>query len=97
MHSQKHAGAVEKAVGFVQVRATHRQVPGVHHVLHPQRAVGGGDLPGVVVDLVDNHAARARVGRYGFDLAREVADQVAARNPGRQRQALAVGRGGVDR
>ncbi|MCY1541916.1 hypothetical protein D9M68_776320 [compost metagenome] len=93
MHAQKDAGAVEEAVGFVQVRAAHRQVPGVDHVFHSQRAVAGRRLPSVVVRFVDGQAAGARIGRQRFDLAREVADQVAARNPGRQGQALAAGGG----
>ncbi|KAG1257744.1 hypothetical protein G6F65_015801 [Rhizopus arrhizus] len=96
MHAQEHAGAVEEAVAFVQMRAAHRQVPRVDHVFDPQRTGARRGLPGGVVDFVDIHAPRARMGRQRFDLAREIADEVAARNPGRQRQALAVRRRRID-
>ncbi|KAG0895210.1 hypothetical protein G6F57_018134 [Rhizopus arrhizus] len=78
------------------MRAAHRQVPRVDHVFDPQRTVARRGLPGVVVDFVDIHAPRARMGRQRFDLAREIADEVAARNPGRQRQALAFRRRRID-
>ncbi|MNQ77235.1 hypothetical protein D3C85_920950 [compost metagenome] len=97
MHAQENAGAIEEAVSFVQMRAAHRQVPGIDHVLHPQRTVTGRGLPGVVVDFVDIHPPRAGMRGHRFDLARKIADQIAARNPGRQGQALAFGGRRVDR
>ncbi|MOA14474.1 hypothetical protein D3C78_1345770 [compost metagenome] len=97
MHAQEHAGAVEEAMAVVQMRAANRQVPGVDLVFDSQRPVAGRRLPGVVVDFVDIHAPRAGMRRQGFDLAREIADEIAAGNPRRQRQALAFGRGRVDR
>ena len=70
VHAQEHAGAVEETVGFVQVRAAHRQVPCIDLVFDAQRAVAGRGLPGVVVELVHRHPPRAGIGRQRFDLAR---------------------------
>ena len=39
--AQEHAGAVEETVGFVQVRAAHRQVPGIDLVFDAQRPSQG--------------------------------------------------------
>ena len=41
VHAQEHAGAVEETVGFVQVRAAHRQVPCIDLVFDAQRPSQG--------------------------------------------------------
>src|SRR3546814_20718387 len=56
-----------------------------------QRAGAGRGLPGVVIELGDGDRPAGRAGLQSFDLAREIADQVAAGNPGRQCQPLAGG------
>src|SRR3546814_7817054 len=64
----------------------HGQVPGVDGVVDLQRAGARRGLPGVVVELGDGDRAAARPCLQSLDLAREIADQVAAGNPGRQCQ-----------
>ncbi|MCY1227045.1 hypothetical protein D9M72_393020 [compost metagenome] len=96
VHAQEHRAAVEEAVGGVQVRRAHRQVPGVDLVAERQRAVGQADrrgLPALLVELGQADLAPARVGADAHDIAREVPDHVTARDPGRQRETLAGGVG----
>src|SRR3546814_2712228 len=51
-----------------------------------QRAGAGRGLPGVVIELGDGDRPAGRAGLQSFDLAREIADQVAAGNPGRSEE-----------
>jgi hypothetical protein len=48
-------------------------------------------LPGVLVDLVEAYHFAGSLGADRHDVAREVTNQVAAGNPGRQREALPAG------
>ncbi|CFW01053.1 Uncharacterised protein [Bordetella pertussis] len=92
VHAQENAGAVEKAVAFVQVRAAHREIPRIHRIVDLQRAAARRHLPGVVVDLVHRHRPAAGARGQRLDLAGEIAYQVAAGNPRGQGQALSLGR-----
>jgi hypothetical protein len=89
-HAQEHAGAVEEAVGLVQVRSAHRQVPRVHLVVQRQRAGAWCCAPCVLVELCQCHGGTGPLGADAHDIAREFADHVAARDPGRQREGLPV-------
>ncbi len=89
-HAQEHTGAVEKAVGLVQVRGPHGHIPGIDFVMHQQRAGHGRGLPGMFVQLGQRHVLAVRFGANLDDVAGEFADHVAARYPGRQRQHLAL-------
>ena len=97
-HTQENAGAVEEGVRLVEVGAAHREIPGVDLVgqgkrLLPFQRFG---LPGVLVDLVECNGLAAGFGRDTDDLPGEVANQIAAGNPRRQREALAGGVGELD-
>jgi hypothetical protein len=49
---QEDAGAVEEAVGLVEVGAAHRQIPRIHGVAQGHRALDAGrQLPAVLVEL----------------------------------------------
>ena len=90
------AGAVEEPVRFVEMRRAHRRVPGVHPIPEAERPAARRRAPAVLVDLVDRDRRSAAVGGQRDDVARELADHVAAGNPGGQREALAVGVGRGD-
>ncbi len=87
---------VEETVGLVEVGSAHRQIPGVHLVGHRQRTGRRRDLPGVLVELVHAQLAVAGERRQAHDVARELADHVAAGNPRRQHESLAIRRRIVD-
>lgn len=90
LNGQQGAGAIKESMGLINMRAAYGQVPGVDLVLHTQGALAGFALPAVIVQLADGNRFVAREGGYAFDLTREVADQVAAGNPGRKAQDLAI-------
>ena len=91
-HRHEHAGAIEEAMGRVEVGRTHRQVPGIDLIVQHQRARPGLNrrAPGVLVELLER--ARFAIGLRGQadDVARELPDHVAARNPRRQAEHLAL-------
>ena len=93
-HAQEDAGAVEEAVCRVEVGATYREVPGVDGHGHRQRGaiLDRRGLPGVLVELVEAHGFAAGFGADGDHMAGEFTNQVAARNPRRQSEALATRR-----
>ena len=94
--AQEHARPVEVAAGRVEVGGAHRQVVRVDVRGHRQRACAGRRLPFVLGGLAHGDRGAGRVGAHGDEVARELADQVAAGNPRRQHEALAGGVRGVD-
>ncbi len=91
LDGQEDAGAVEETVGLVEMRGAHRQIPGINLVMQAQRAAGPQrrGAPAVLVELL--HAPRLAIdlGPQAHDVARELADHVAARDPRRQAENLA--------
>ena len=86
-HAQEHAGAVEEAVGLVEMGGAHRQVPRIDLVA--QRSAGrrsGAACQLVLVDLCQRDRRPFDVAADAHDVAREFADHVAARDPGRQHE-----------
>lgn len=90
-HAEEHAWPVEEAVRGVQVRAAHRQVPRVDFGRDGQRAAAGRRAPGVLVDLGDAHRPAAARGTDRHHVAGKIADEIAAGNPRRHREALPRG------
>ncbi len=86
---QKDAGAVEEAVGLVEVGAAHREIPGVNGVAQGHRAFSARrQLPAVLVEFGGRDGPASRLGRQADDVAGELADHVAAGNPRRQAEHL---------
>jgi hypothetical protein len=86
VHAQKQARAVEVAVGAVEVRRAHGQVPGIDLGADAKRRARRADPPGLFVELDQRHRAVRPLGGDADDVPREVPDHVAARDPRRQRQ-----------
>ena len=97
-HAQEDAGAVEEGVRLVKVRAAHREIPGVDLDDDSQRrrVLQRRRLPGVLVELLQRDRLAACFGANRHDVAGEVADQVAAGNPCRQRETLPDRIGQID-
>ena len=91
LDAQEHAGAVEESMRLVQVRAAHGQVPGIDGVFDFERAGARRGLPGMVVEFFHAHRPPAAPGGQCLDLARKIANQVAAGYPGGQGEFLALG------
>ena len=89
---EEQAGAVEEAVGLVQMRAAHRQIPCVDRVVELQRGAlrHRAGLPARFVALLQRHRLSAGGGFEGDDVAREIADHVTAGNPRGERHALSI-------
>ena len=95
-HFEKNAAAVVVAMRVIEMRGANREVVGIDPVAHAERTVRRSDLPVGLVDLADRDGA---IGITRFEVeqvAREVADHVAARDPVRQAQCLSVRVGQVD-
>ena len=88
--AQEDAGAVEEGVRFVEVGAAYRKIPGMDFAGDGERRAEfeRRGLPGVLAELDQRHVLAARFGADGDDVAGEIADQVAARNPCRQGKTL---------
>src|SRR5690606_13831279 len=87
---QEDAGAVEESMGFVDMRTAHREIPGIHHVLDGEGSGARFAAPGMVVGLGDPHRITAAAGLERFDLAGEISNKIAAGNPRRKGQCLAL-------
>ncbi len=86
VHPQKQAGAVEVAMGAIQVRGTNRQLPGMHLIANAQRTLDAINPPGLLVELDHGQRAGGTRSRQATDITGKVANHVATRNPRRQRQ-----------
>ena len=94
---QKQAGPVEVRARAIEVRSAHRQLVRVHVRDERDRCGHGFSAPDVFRFLPDRDVGAGRFGAHLHELARELADQVAAGYPRRQAIALAPGIGIVDR
>ena len=92
---QEQARSVEIAAPPVEIRAAHGLVERVDGDRDGELVLRPAHDPGAAVDLLDRQSSSAAHGADRHDLAREVAEKVAARDPRRQRQALLRG-GTVD-
>ena len=92
--AQKETGAIEEAVRLVEVRAPHRQVPGVDFGDHLQnnRRRHWRRLPGVLVEFFQADGFAIGLGADRHDMASKIANHVTAGNPRRQCKTLPVGR-----
>src|SRR5690554_4492537 len=81
---QKYAGAVEKGMSLVDVRAPHGQVPRIDDVLYDQRALARFAAPTVVAGLGDADREFAAMRVHRFDLTGEISNKIAAWNPRRK-------------
>ena len=88
--TQEYAWTIEEGMTGVQMRTAHRQVEGIHVDRHHDGPGVGCHDPGVLVDLGYRQrlAPAARADRH--HVPGEVADQIAAGDPGRQREALSI-------
>src|SRR5690606_33723694 len=86
--AQKNRRAVEEAVRGVQMRAAHGQIPRVDFHGDGQHAVARRRLPGVVVEFDQRHFAPAGACADTHHMQREIAHEIAAGNPHRQRVTL---------
>ena len=93
---QETTGAVEETVRRIEVCAANAGIERVHSRDNGQRRPGGRRLPGALVELVQGDGFAVRLRPNLDDVARIVANHVAARYPGRHAQLLAVGIGGFD-
>jgi hypothetical protein len=94
--AQAQRGAVEKAPRRIEKRRAHRRVERVDAVADDERAAFGAvGLPARLVELLKRHRRPTLLGGEAREMASELADQIAARNPDRQAEALA-GCGVVD-
>jgi hypothetical protein len=71
------------------VRPAYRKIPGVDGGCNVQGPRARLYAPAMAVELDYAQSAIARASRNCLDLARKVSNQIAARNPGGQRQDLA--------
>lgn len=88
---QEHRRAVEIAAGGVEVGRAHRQVERVHLRDDRHASARGRRVPRALVDLPDRQRLAVARRAHLHEVAREVADQVAAGNPGGQQEAMALG------
>ena len=88
--AQEQAGAVEEAARAIQPAAAHRWVSGIDLVFQVEcrgaRAIGA---PGGFVELHQRDHAPGLHGAHALQVLGELAQQVAARNPGGQLEQLA--------
>ena len=77
------------------MRTADRKIPCVDFASHRERPPDGqwSGLPGMLVELVEGHGFALGLGADGDNMPGEIADQVAAGNPGRQGKALTGGVG----
>jgi hypothetical protein len=99
--TQEYAAAIEEGVCLVDMRSAYREIPGVdladdgkRHTLAERRS-----LPAMFVELGERDRFAGSLGTNRDDVACEVTNQVAAGDPGRQRETLPrrVGCGQVQR
>ncbi len=81
---REHVRAVDERAPAVEIRAAHRLVERVHGQRHGQRPIGARAAPGRLRDLLDADLAAAARRADRDDVARELAQQIAARYPRRQ-------------
>ena len=92
-YAQAQAGRIEKAAHIIQPSRAHGVVKGVDLVLHLQRLRAvAAHLPSGLASLCQRHTAPALGGTHCLHMLRELAHQIAARNPHRQSQVLHGGR-----
>jgi hypothetical protein len=86
----KDAGAIEETVGRIEMGAAHAQVPGVDCCRHRQRRLAGAGDPRPLVRFfqADGLTVAGRFDRH--DVSRHIANQVAARHPGRKGKRLSA-------
>src|SRR5690606_19700896 len=86
------ARAVEVAAAAVEIGAAHGLIECVHDDPHVDRALGAAAAPGRVIHLLHPDRTPADLPFDRYDVPRELAQQIAARHPRRQRHALLRGR-----
>ncbi|MCY1513852.1 hypothetical protein D9M68_483710 [compost metagenome] len=92
LDTQADAGAVEEAARGVEPGGAHRVVVGAHLVVQHQRlARHAVDLPAAFVELRQHRLAAALRGAQALQVLGELAHEVAAWDPHRQRHALLRG------
>ena len=95
--TKKDGSTVEVGALRIQVRRSHRKVVGIDVRNQAQRSRASGRAPGILGFLDELHRAGRRLGPYTHEMSRELADQVAARNPGGQAETLPLGIRIIDR
>src|ERR1700754_3113667 len=89
LHPQAESGAVEEASLGIEKGGAHREVEGVDPIAQHQFAgAAAADDPGRLVELLERRRPSSLLGFERKEMARELAHQVAARNPDRQAEAL---------
>src|SRR5690625_6622600 len=85
---QKYTGTIEKGILVINPGGAYGQVPGIQDIAEGQRAGAGSTLPFMVGNFADVHRMAICMGADPLNLAGKIPNQVAARNPGGQKQFL---------